>query len=88
MRAITVQDFNPALRIFVEAPTQEMRQRLVKVRNHFAHVGALSQMKPGKQSSKRFLPHRENSLSLHVKQRRHLGLRRYKYQHQIGRQQL
>eukprot|EP00903_Cladosiphon_okamuranus_P017959 g16523.t1 len=31
MRAITVQDFNPTLRIFVEAPTQEMRQRLVKV---------------------------------------------------------
>lgn len=31
MRAITVQDFNPTLRIFVEAPTQRMRQRLVKV---------------------------------------------------------
>ena len=30
MRAITVQDFNPTLRIFVEAPTQHMRQRLVK----------------------------------------------------------
>lgn len=32
MQAITVQDFNPALRIFVQAPTQEMRKRLVKVR--------------------------------------------------------
>ncbi|CAN0209699.1 unnamed protein product, partial [Hapterophycus canaliculatus] len=31
MRAITVQDFNPTLRIYVEAPTQAMRQRLVKV---------------------------------------------------------
>eukprot|EP00752_Nemacystus_decipiens_P006321 g5698.t1 len=31
MRAITVQDFNPTMRIFVQAPTQEMRQRLVKV---------------------------------------------------------
>lgn len=32
MRAITVQDFNPSLRIFVEAPTHGMKQRLVKVR--------------------------------------------------------
>ncbi|CBN74862.1 cation chanel protein, possibly calcium-activated BK potassium channel, alpha subunit [Ectocarpus siliculosus] len=31
MRAITVQDFNPSLRIFVEAPTHGMKQRLVKV---------------------------------------------------------
>lgn len=31
MRAITVQGFNPTLRIFVEAPTVEMRKRLVKV---------------------------------------------------------
>ncbi|CAM9505092.1 unnamed protein product, partial [Ectocarpus fasciculatus] len=31
MRAITVQDFNPFLRIFVEAPTHGMKQRLVKV---------------------------------------------------------
>lgn len=38
MRAITVQDFNPALRIFVQAPTQEMRQRLVKVREHLSQV--------------------------------------------------
>ncbi|CAN0343475.1 unnamed protein product [Ectocarpus sp. 12 AP-2014] len=31
MRAITVQDFNPSLRIFVEAPTHGMKQRLVGI---------------------------------------------------------
>lgn len=31
MRAITVQDFNPYIEIFVEALTVGMRQRLVKV---------------------------------------------------------
>lgn len=42
MRAITVQDFNPTLRIFVQAPTQEMRQRLVKVRTSFSFLGLKS----------------------------------------------